>query len=127
MTNAAAGPLVLVAEDDPDIRDLMTRALRRAGYEIQAADDGTEALRLAQERPPALAVLDVTMPGMDGYELTRRLRAHPPTEAIPVILVTARARPEDERRGYEAGASAYVSKPFSPRELRDRVEALLTP
>lgn len=120
-------PVVLVADDDPDIRELVALSLRHCGYDLRLAGDGEEALRLAQERPPDLAVLDVAMPGLDGYELTRRLRSHPPTRAVPVLLVTARARPEDEARGYAAGASGYVRKPFGTRELRERVEELLRP
>lgn len=118
-------PRVLVADDDPDIRELVARSLRHDGYELCLAQDGEEALRLAQEQPPDLAVLDVAMPRLDGYEVTRRLRAHPATSAVPVLLVTARVRAEDEERGLAAGASGYVRKPFGMRELRDCVESLV--
>lgn len=124
MTPSGA-PLVLVAEDDGDIRQLVSRALVRAGYEVALAADGAEALRVAEQRPPAAAVLDISMPGLDGLELTRRLRQAPSTESIPIILVTARARRVDAERGLAAGASAYLTKPFSPTELRARIEELL--
>lgn len=117
--------LVLIAEDDADIGKLVSRTLVRAGFDVALAGNGTEALALAEQRPPAAAVLDVSLPGFDGLELTRRLRQTPSTEKIPIILVTARARPEDADRGFDAGASAYMSKPFSPAELRDRIEGLL--
>jgi DNA-binding response OmpR family regulator len=118
-------PLVLVADDDEDIRSLVTFRLERAGYRVVTAPDGERALSLALERSPDLAVLDVMMPRLDGYELTRRLREHEATKSMPVILLTARAQEADVERGFEAGADDYIRKPFSPQELRARVQAIL--
>jgi DNA-binding response OmpR family regulator len=118
-------PLILIADDDEDIRELVVFRLERSGYDVMAAPDGEEAFRLAVDRTPDLAVLDVMMPKVDGYELTRRLRNNEPTSRMPVILLTARAQEEDVARGFEAGADDYIRKPFSPQELRARVQTLL--
>jgi DNA-binding response OmpR family regulator len=118
-------PLVLVADDDEDIRSLVTFRLERAGYRVVTASDGEHALSLALEHTPDLAVLDVMMPRLDGYELTRRLRQHEATKSMPVILLTARAQEADVERGFEVGADDYIRKPFSPQELRARVQAIL--
>jgi DNA-binding response OmpR family regulator len=118
-------PLVLVADDDPDILALVRFRLERDGYEVLSAPDGETALDLAIARTPDLAVLDVMMPGLDGYEVTRRLRDHGPTETIPIILLTARVQEPDVERGYAAGADDYVTKPFSPQALGERVQAAL--
>ncbi|HJS70775.1 MAG TPA: response regulator [Gaiellaceae bacterium] len=118
-------PLVLVADDDPDILALVRFRLERDGYEVLSAPDGETALDLALARTPDLAVLDVMMPHLDGYELTRRLREHGPTTGIPIILLTARVQEPDLERGFEAGADDYVTKPFSPQALGERVQAAL--
>jgi DNA-binding response OmpR family regulator len=118
-------PLVLVADDDHDILTLVSFRLERAGYEVVGARDGEEALRLALERVPDLAVLDVMMPKLDGYEVTTRLRQNRATRRMPVILLTARVQEADIARGFEAGADDYVKKPFSPQELGARVQAIL--
>lgn len=118
-------PLVLVADDDDDIRALVSFRLERSGYAVLTARDGEEALDLALEHRPRLAVLDVMMPKLDGYQLTRRLRELEETRRMPVILLTARAQEADVARGFEAGADDYVRKPFSPQELRARVQAIL--
>lgn len=118
-------PLVLVADDDPDILALVTFRLERGGYDVVAAPDGEEALRLALDRVPDLAVLDVMMPKLDGYEVTTRLRQNERTKRMPIILLTARVQEADIARGFEAGADDYVKKPFSPQELGARVQAIL--
>jgi DNA-binding response OmpR family regulator len=118
-------PVVLVADDDDDIRDLVAFRLDRAGYEVLRAGDGQQALDLARERHPDLAVLDVMMPKLTGYDVTRELRANAETSRIPVILLTARVQEADVARGFEAGADDYVKKPFSPQELKARVQAVL--
>ena len=118
-------PLVLVADDDEDIRALVSFRLERAGYEVIEASDGEEALRLARERTPNLAVLDVMMPKLTGDEVTRRIRVDDATRQMPIILLTARVQEEDVARGFEAGADDYIKKPFSPQELRARVQAVL--
>jgi len=116
---------VLVADDDEDILQLVSFRLERAGYTVVTAGDGQQALAAARQHQPDLAVLDVMMPGLNGYEVTRQLRADPATAAIPVILLTARVQEADVSRGFEAGADDYLRKPFSPQELRSRVQALL--
>ena len=118
-------PVVLVADDDDDIRDLVAFRLDRAGYEVLRAGDGQQALDLAKEHVPDLAVLDVMMPKLTGYDVTRALRADAATSRIPVILLTARVQEADVARGFEAGADDYVKKPFSPQELKARVQAVL--
>lgn len=118
-------PLVLVADDDPDILQLVALRLERSGYEVMAAGDGEQALNAAMERAPDLALLDVMMPKLDGYQVTERLREHAATKHMPVILLTARVQEADITRGMEAGADDYVKKPFSTQELRERVQAVL--
>jgi DNA-binding response OmpR family regulator len=118
-------PLVLVADDDQDILSLVALRLERSGYDVVAAGDGQQALTAALERGPDLAVLDVTMPKLDGYQVTERLRDDERTRHMPVILLTARVQESDIARGIEAGADDYVKKPFSTQELRDRVQAVL--
>lgn len=118
-------PLVLVADDDPDILALVTFRLERAGYDVVGANDGEQALQLALAQPPDLAVLDVMMPKLDGYEVTTRLRQNERTRRIPIILLTARVQEADIARGFEVGADDYVKKPFSPQELGARVQAIL--
>ena len=118
-------PTVLVAEDDMDIQALIVHRLERSGYDVITASDGQEALDRAGERPPDLAVLDVMMPKVDGYGVTERLRQAPETARTPIILLTARVQEADVARGFEVGADDYLKKPFSPAELRARVQAIL--
>jgi DNA-binding response OmpR family regulator len=125
VSTSADSPLVLVADDDPDILDLVRYRLERSGYAVATATDGAEAVKLASELSPALAVLDVMMPGLTGFEVTRRLRERAETSRIPVILLTARAQEADVQEGFEAGADDYLRTPFSPRELSARVQAVL--
>ena len=117
--------LVLVADDDEDILVLVRTVLERAGYEVSAVRDGAEAIAAARQRRPDLAVLDVAMPELDGLEVLRRLRADASTSDVPVLLLSARVQEDDVARGFATGADAYVQKPFSPRELSDRVSELL--
>jgi DNA-binding response OmpR family regulator len=118
-------PLILVADDDPDIQALVRYRLERSGYQVVTAGDGEEAVLVARARRPALAVLDVMMPRVNGLQATRQLRADAETAAIPIVLLTARAQDTDVRRGFEAGADDYIRKPFSPQELSARVQAIL--
>jgi len=118
-------PLVLVADDDEDILTLVSLQLERASMDVVQARDGDEALALAIEQRPDLAVLDVMMPGLNGYEVVKRLRGDETTGAMPLILLTARAGGGDAKYGYQVGADDYIKKPFSPGALRERVEALL--
>jgi len=119
--------VVLVADDDDDILLLVTTRLKRDGFEVVSARDGFEALALAQEHKPAVAVLDVGMPGLDGLEVLAAIRETQSLAHTRVLLLTAKAQESDVRRGYEAGADAYVKKPFSPAELAERVRSLYDP
>jgi diguanylate cyclase (GGDEF)-like protein len=124
-TSAGSGgerPLVLVADDDPDVLDLVVERIEAMGFEVVAARDGGEALRLAVERSPQIAILDVAMPHLDGLEVTRRLRMRDPDDGIAVILMTARVADADVVGGFEAGAEDYIKKPFSLRELTEAVK-----
>ena len=118
-------PLVLVADDEPDIRDLVAIRLARASYRVATARDGTEAVERAVELRPDLIVLDVNMPGQDGFETSRRLREDPRTSHVPVVFLTARTREQDVVTGYARGGDGYVTKPFEPHELLARVDALV--
>ena len=120
-------PLVLVADDDEDILLLVTTRLRRDGFDIISARSGDEALVLVRERRPALAVLDIGMPGLDGVQVLEQIRADDDLRAMLVVLLTAKAQESDVRRGFDAGADAYVKKPFSPADLSARVRELLGP
>jgi len=120
-----ARPLILVADDEDDVRDLVVYRLSRSGYDVVEARDGEEALQLAARTTPDLAVLDVMMPKVDGYEVTRRLRADAATSRIPVILLTSRSQESDVSEGFDVGADDYLKKPFNPDELTARVRALL--
>ncbi|WP_416978226.1 response regulator transcription factor [Streptomyces sp. T028] len=113
---------VLVVDDDPTVAEVVTGYLGRAGYLVDRADDGPTALARAGEHRPDLVVLDLMLPGMDGLEVCRRMRAHGP---VPVIMLTARGDEDDRILGLEVGADDYVTKPFSPRELVLRVESVL--
>lgn len=116
---------ILVVDDEPDILSVLVYHLSREGYRVTTAVNGQGALTMADAERPDLIILDLMLPGMDGYEVLQRLRRADRTNSIPVILLTAR-RAEDERvRGFEVGADDYITKPFSARELTLRVEALL--
>lgn len=117
---------VLVADDDADIRDLVTYKLEQAGLEVVSVADGQAAVETARTRHPDLAVLDVSMPGISGIDVCRTLRADPATANMLIIMLTARVQEQDVEGGFNAGADDYVTKPFSPRELVSRVQALLS-
>ena len=110
-------PRVLIVDDEPNIVLSLQFLLSREGYDIDIARDGESALEIAARRPPDLVVLDLMLPGLDGYEVCRRLRASPATAGTKIVVVTARAREAERVRGLEEGADAYVTKPFSTREL----------
>ena len=118
----AAASRVLVVEDDPTISEVVVRYLEREGLDVEAVGDGRDALDAATAHWPDLVVLDLMLPGIDGLEVCRRLRARGP---VPVIMLTARGDEEDRVLGLELGADDYVVKPFSPRELTARVRAVL--
>lgn len=119
---AASARRVLVADDDRDVRTLVRVLLERAGHEVVEAGDGRECLRALYERRPELVVLDVGMPGLDGWKVLERIRE---MATVPVLMLTARSAELDRVRGLRAGADDYVSKPFGRQELLARVEALL--
>ena len=113
---------VLVVDDEPTLREVVVRYLERAGYRALEAGDGDEAETLLRNQPPDLVILDLMLPGTDGLELCRRIRAD---SALPVIMLTARGEEADRIVGLELGADDYVTKPFSPRELVARVRTVL--
>ncbi len=117
---------ILVADDDVDIRELVEFKLSTMGHEITAVGDGAAAVAACQASRPDLAVLDVMMPGVSGLDAIRAIRADPALADLPVILLTARAQESDVETGFDSGADDYITKPFSPRELAARVEALLS-
>ena len=116
---------ILLAEDDPDILHMVAYKLRRAGFQVIETTDGLGALAACRREPPDLVLLDVRMPRMDGIAVCRELRAGPRTGDLPIIMLTARAREQDRELAFAAGATDYVVKPFSPRALVERVEAVL--
>jgi DNA-binding response OmpR family regulator len=118
-------PVVLIADDDPDILELVALTLERDGYEVVQARSGEEALRLADERDPHLAVLDLMMPGMDGCEVTRRLRAAENERRLPILILSAFAEDRQAARALDAGADAYMRKPFSPRDLLAKAGSMI--
>ena len=113
---------ILVVDDDPNILELVSIQLTQAGYTVQKASNGFEALTLIEEDYPDLAVVDVMMPGMDGYELTKKIRSE---TDIPVLLLTAKGELEDKEKGFLSGSDDYVVKPFEPKELQFRINAIL--
>jgi len=116
---------IVVADDDQDILDLVVFKLTQAGYDPVAVGDGVAALAAIEADLPRLAILDVMMPGLSGMDVLRKVRANEATKDLDVILLTARARDSDVDTGFATGASDYVIKPFSPRELMHRVNAVL--
>jgi len=116
---------ILVADDDVDIRELIEFKLSTLGHEIIAVNDGAAAVDACREHKPDLAVLDVMMPGMSGLDAIRVIRGDDTMADMPVILLTARAQESDVETGFDSGADDYITKPFSPRELASRVQALL--
>jgi DNA-binding response OmpR family regulator len=118
-------PLVLCADDDEDILSLVSLRLQRAGFEVATAADGAEAVEIARARRPALAVLDVMMPKRTGYEVLAELRGDAALSGIKVILLSARVQEGDVARGMDAGADAYLAKPFKAQDLVAKVEELL--
>jgi len=120
--NASGPARVLVVDDDPDVRGLVRELLERAGLQVREAADGRAALRAVYDARPALVVLDVAMPEMDGWQTLERLRD---VSDVPVLMLTARSTELEKVRGLRAGADDYVTKPFGRQELLARVQALL--
>jgi len=122
---ASPSTRVLVAEDDPDIGHLVEHYLRKAGFLVTLVRSGLDVLPQVKREPPDLILLDLMLPGRDGLELCRMLRAAPATAGLPIIMVTAKAEETDRIVGLEVGADDYITKPFSPNEVVARVRALL--
>jgi phosphate regulon transcriptional regulator PhoB len=116
---------VLVVEDEPDIRDLLSFHLAREGFEVRTAGTGLQGLREVKAKHPDLVILDLMLPELNGLEVCHRLRHDPDTASIPVIMLTAKGDEADRVVGLEIGADDYVTKPFSPKELVARVRAVL--
>jgi len=123
--SAAMKPKILVVDDEPDALEVLGFKLKEAGYAPLFAKDGTRAIAAARNERPALIVLDLMLPEVDGLEVCRILRRDPATAPIPIIMLTARAAEMDRVQGLELGADDYVTKPFSPRELVLRIRKLL--
>ena len=125
-TDTTDGPArILVVEDEPDIAALIAYELTRAGYRVETAGTGTGALAAIRREIPNLVVLDRMLPGLSGDDLLHQLRADPGTQDVPVLMVTAKREQEDRIEGLELGADDYLTKPFSPRELVLRAEAIM--
>jgi two-component system cell cycle response regulator DivK len=112
---------ILAVDDQEDNRRILRDLLTSAGYEVTEATTGEDAVTLAQANPPDLILMDIQLPGIDGYEATRRIKADPRLRTVPLIVVTSYALSGDDAKAFSAGADAYVSKPFSPRALLAKV------
>ncbi|OYV86830.1 MAG: DNA-binding response regulator, partial [Acidiphilium sp. 21-68-69] len=123
--NETAKPYVLVVEDEAPLVTLLRYNLEKAGFRVDEANDGGEALARIGESTPDLVLLDWMLPTMSGIEVCRQLRRKPSTRDLPVIMITARAEDQDTVRGLETGADDYITKPFSPEALIARIRALL--
>ena len=116
---------ILVVEDEPHIVDLLSFLMKQAGYSVQVARDGDTAVRMFENRQPDLVLLDVMLPRQDGYQVCRAIRANPEWAGTKIIMLSAKGREFDRRKGIELGADDYVTKPFSNREILTRVDKLL--
>ena len=116
---------ILVIEDDPASLRLMQYTLGHGGYEVLTALNGMEGLKKAQSEEPDLVILDIMLPGIDGFEICHRLRAEPQTAQLPIIMLSGKAREVDKETGLKVGADDYLIKPASPSEIIDKVESLL--
>jgi two-component system cell cycle response regulator DivK len=117
--------LILVVEDQEDNRRIMRDLLASAGYEVIEAVTGEDGVTAAETHRPDLILMDIQLPGLDGYEATRQIKANPDLEHIPIIVVTSYALSGDDVKAFEAGCNAYVSKPFSPRQLLAKIREYL--
>lgn len=113
----ARKPIVLFADDNADARELYAYYLAQQGYQVELAEDGEQALRKVQLRRPDIILMDLSMPGIDGWELTRMLKTAPDTTSIPIVVLTAHSHSADRERARAAGCDAFLVKPVSPREL----------
>lgn len=116
---------ILIADDDPLLMELLEHKLQARGYKVLKAEDGPTALEAAQQKQPKLIVLDAMMPGLDGFEVLRRLKGDSDTAGIPVVMLTARKSEDDVLQGLSLGATDYLVKPFMPQELITRITKIL--
>ena len=118
-------PYILVVEDEPDIRELLDFAISRSGFSVIEAETAEDALKVLDRGTPELIIIDWMLPGMDGIDLAKQLRADELTKELPIIMLTARGEEADKLRSFDVGIDDYVTKPFSPKELMARIKALL--
>jgi two-component system, cell cycle response regulator DivK len=116
---------ILLVEDTEDNRQIVRDLVESVGYELLEAHDGAEGVAMASEHKPDLILMDMQLPVLDGYEATRRIKAHPALKHIPIIAVTSYALSGDEGKSREAGCDAYIAKPFSPRQLLTKINDFL--
>ncbi|HSG67436.1 MAG TPA: response regulator [Bacteroidales bacterium] len=116
---------ILVVEDEEDILELVSFNLKKQGYQVRGVTSGEEALQEVRRKIPSLIILDLMLPGVDGYDVCKSLKNNPRTKAVPIVMLTARSEEADIVIGLELGADDYLTKPFSPRELIARVRAIL--
>ena len=116
---------ILVVEDQEDNRRIVRDLLSASGYQLVEATTGEEGLKLAASEKPDLILMDIQLPGMDGYEVTRRIKANPELNPIPIIVVTSYALSGDDKKAFDAGCNGYVTKPFSPRVLLAKIREFL--
>ncbi len=117
--------LVLIADDSPTDQHILSRALQQQGFETVMAEDGEEAIRLAEQRAPDVILMDIVMPGMNGYQATRRLAQNPATAAIPIVIVSTKKQEADRVWGLRQGAVSYLTKPVSDDDLVAAVRSAL--
>jgi DNA-binding response OmpR family regulator len=120
-------PRILIADDDAFIRRPLEWILAQEGFDPETASDGDECMETLRSNPPDLLILDVMMPGLDGFEICRRMKDDPKLRQIPVVLLSARGREHDRERGMALGAAEYMTKPYSPTDLMQRIRGLLEP
>jgi len=118
-------PSVLLVDDEPNIVLSLEFLMKQAGYDVRIARDGDTALAAVKDRPPDLILLDVMTPGRDGYEICQTIRANPSWRTVKIVMLTAKSREVEREKGLALGADDYITKPFSTRELVDRVKRLL--
>ena len=116
---------ILVVEDEPNIVDSLSFLMKKAGFEVLIARDGDAAIRMMESKPADLVLLDVMLPRRDGFDVCRQIRANPAWKEVKIIMLTARGRDLDRRKGLQLGADDYVTKPFSTREIMAKVNQLL--
>jgi CheY-like chemotaxis protein len=118
---------VLLVEDNADNQFIYSAMLRHAGYDVLVAVDGPQGLAFGREQSPDIVLMDISIPGMDGLEVTRKLKADPATRATPIVALTAHALPSDRLRAMEAGCDSYLAKPIAPPQVLDEVKRLIGP